>query len=335
MRPFHIAIVAWTPDYVHTAISYEVPAILASLEHAGVELIDAHFNVWTDDREAFVHALAGWSTEFHDVALPRPSELRVTQPRTRAEMIARLRAHPAAQAAHAGQVLGAPQRDPLPREYWAAFMQAHRDAIAATPAGAICCLFNADIVPSIETFAVVRDALAGDKRVAISVGIRTLLDGNEPPIGADAETLARYIWTHPHPITSDCVWGRGRSRHPTILFFEHGDGAVSMHCFHQTPMFIVKDRPLPIKGTIDDDLLAHYRDHELVYLADRACCFAELSRAWKRHPSGAPLNVEDVLDFGRRRFSPAHKRNFRHRFRVLGDPAANHPAADEIIARLA
>jgi hypothetical protein len=336
-RHFFIAVVAWSPDYVHTAVTYEVPAILASLKHAGLGRDDATFLLWTDMPDAFESALAGWQVVHRTVALPRGGELRQAQaqPRTRAEVIARLRAHPAAQAAHAGQALApSPQRDPLPREYWAAFMQAHRDAIAATPAGQICCLFNADIVPSIETFAVVREALAGDKRVAISVGIRTLLDGNEPPIGADAETLARYIWTHPHPITSDCVWGSGHSRHPTILFFVHDGGAVSMHCFHQTPMFIVKDRPLPIKGTIDDDLLAHYREEELVYLADRACCFAELSRAWKRHPSGAPLNVDDVLDFGRRRFSPAHKRNFRHRFRVLGEPAANHPGAEAIIARL-
>jgi len=314
VRPLVIAVPAWTPDYVRVATQYVVPAIGQSLDAARYPYSAVKFLIWTDEPAAFRQVLGRWPAEFRHVALPWGG------PRA----LARARA----------QGARVPRSDPLPREYWAAFMQAHRDAIAATPAGAICCLFNADIVCSIETFAVVRDALAGDKKVAISVGVRTLLDGNTPPVGADAETLSRYIWSHRHAITEDCIWGSGRSRHPTILFFNHPDGGVSMHCFHLTPMFIVKDRGLVFKGTIDDDLLERYREDELVYLSDRACCFAECSGAWKKHPSGAPLNVNDVLDFGRRRFRPAHIRNFRQRFRVLGAPAANHPAADEILARL-
>jgi hypothetical protein len=44
--------------------------------------------------------------------------------------------------------------------------------------------------------------------------------------------------------------------------------------------------------------------------------------------------VPAVVDFGRRRLRPSHVRNFWERYRVLGEPAANHPAADGIIAGL-
>jgi hypothetical protein len=363
MRPLYIAIPAWSPEYVGTAVRFVVPSLLASLSAGGYGPELVRFQVWTDDSDAFRAALAGWPVDFRDVALPWGGSGRtlaspgrpaagpaaivpgITPPRTRSELYAQLATQhadllagrPPASSAHPARpsAPALPRRDPLPREYWAAFMQAHRDAINLTPQGAICCLFNADIVPSVETFGVIGAALeSGERKVAISVGIRTLLDGNECPIGADAETLSRWIWAHRHQITDDCIWGTGTTRHPTILFFNHPNGSVSMHCFHLTPMFILKDRPLMFKGTIDDDLLGHYRDKDLMFLSDRACCFAELSYAWKGHARGVPLSVEGVTDFGRRKFRPAHVRNFRHRFRVLGNPSANHPAADQIIAAL-
>ena len=146
---------------------------------------------------------------------------------------------------------------------------------------------------SIETFAAVDAALQDEKKVGVSVGIRTLIDGNVPPIGADAETLSRYIWAHRHSITEECIWGSGRTHHPTILFFDHaanGGAAVSMHCFHLTPMFIVKDRPLNFLGTIDDDVLEAYGEDQIVYFNNREFAVCELSPANKRHPARNPLN---------------------------------------------
>ncbi len=223
----------------------------------------------------------------------------------------------------------------MARHSWACFMQAHREAIEATPTGGVVVLLNSDIVVSKETFTSVNRIFANPAvKVSISVGIRTLIDGNVPPVGADAETLAKWIWEHQHPITKDCVWGRGHSRHPTILFFEH-DGGVSMHCFHQTPMFIRKDRHILFKGTIDDDLLERYQAHELYYMCNREAIFAELSPAWKKHAtSSTPLNVEDILEFGKRKFRKSHVRNFMQRFTLLGSPSSNHPAADQIIGML-
>lgn len=214
---------------------------------------------------------------------------------------------------------------------WRLFKQAHKDALAMTPIGGVACLLNSDIVVSKETFAIVADELE-HKKVVVSVGIRTAIDHASPPIGVSAGELFEWIWANPHHITRECIWGKGKTHHPTILFFESDEG-VAMHCFHLTPMFIRKDRDLHFLGTIDDDLLASYKDDDIHFMTDGAAAFAELSPDWKTHPVQWPLSVDGVLNFGERRFSPAHLRNFSQRMRVLGNPTKNHPAVDDILER--
>jgi hypothetical protein len=298
---FHwsIAIPSWRPEYVDLTVKYVIPSVLASLEAAGIGPDRVTFNVWTDDQERIGALLTGWHVEYPQVSLPN----------------------------YHGR------KDPLPKEYWAAFMQAHADAMNIAKPGEIIVLLNADIVVSRETFDVVGKALEPhDKRVAISVGIRTVADNNDPPIGADAETLTQYIWSHRHPITDMFLWGKGDSGSPSVLFFEDG-GDVTMHCFHLTPMFIKKDRDFKFRGTIDDDVLQNYQDGEVAFLNDRQCCFCEMSYAYKDHHHGR-LDFNSVLTWARRRTSPAHKRNFRQRFKVLGNPTKNHPVAQQIIDAL-
>jgi hypothetical protein len=294
-----IAIPSWRPEYVDLTVKYVIPSVLASLGAAGIGPDRVTFNVWTDDRERIGALLSGWNVEYPQVSLPN----------------------------YHGK------KDPLPKEYWAAFMQAHADAMNIAKPGEIIVLLNADIVVSRETFDVVGKALEPhDKRVAISVGIRTVADNNDPPIGADAETLTQYIWSHRHPITNMFLWGKGDSGSPSVLFFEDGDD-VTMHCFHLTPMFIKKDRDFKFRGTIDDDVLQNYQDGEVAFLNDRQCCFCEMSYAYKDHHHGK-LDFNSVLTWARRRTSPAHKRNFRQRFKVLGNPTKNHPVAQQIIDAL-
>lgn len=212
---------------------------------------------------------------------------------------------------------------------WVVFKAAHRNAIAETPEGAICVLLNSDIVVSLETFPFLETAFDQGAKAVVSVGIRTLIDGNSPPIGVGADELNRWIWSHRHPITDEAIWQNGRSQHPTILFFEV-DGAVTMHCFHLTPMFILKDRALNFKGTIDDDLLASYTDDEVLFAKNGEMAFAELSPRVKQHPFGRPLSVAGVVAFGKPKFSSAHKRNFSQRFKVVGDANRDHPAVFQI-----
>lgn len=299
---FYITIPAWGKDYVDTAIKFTVPAILASLNAASIK---ANFLIYTDLPDKFKESMpqSAWSyiKFLNHISLPTYR----------------------------------PPKDPHPREYWAAFMAAHRDALAQTPWGSILCMWNADIVPSIECFRVVNEVFSnnGHKKVIASVGIRTLLDGNECPVGADAVTLNKWIWSHLHPISRECIWDSGHSDHPTILFFEDGEN-VSMHGFHLTPMFIRVDRKVIFRGTIDDDLMSQYKDDEIHYLSDGSVGFAELSYAWKGHPNAGSLTVESVTAFGKRRFSKAHIRNFGQRFKIIGNPIRNHQAVDQILSRL-
>lgn len=301
----HIAVPAWGEYYVDLACRYTVPAIRASLAESAFK--QAELLVHTDDQAAFREAAGVLPIRF--LPLPRlpaaPRDLRLER---------------------------------LPAEYWVAFKQAHKDALAATPTGGISVLLNSDVVVSRECFAYVYEQIVerGHKVVA-SVGIRAEIESDGgPPIGADAETLFRWIWAHPHPITKECIWGAGRSQHPTILYFPGDDGAVSMHCFHLTPMFIRKDRPLGFKGTIDDDLLAAYRDDEVAYPHVGDVAFAELSPTWKTHPHGMRrMTVNEVAEFWSKRMMRGHYlRNFRQRLAVLGAPRQNHPAVDRIIASL-
>ena len=294
-RPVYIAIPAWNEPYVTLALRYTVPAVLVSLAaHRGAG--DVHFIIHTDQRSAFRAALPNQRISFLPV---------VRGPGSSHE------------------------------SNWRAFERAHRDAIEHTPQGALLILLNADIVCSIETVAVVDAALRGGKKIGMAVGIRTLIDpAAPPPVGARAAELAAWIWQHKHPIIAELVWGAGSSNVPTMLFFDHPDGAVSMHCFHLAPMFMVKDaRPLSYSSTIDDNLIENYTATEVAFFRDLEFSLAEMSPAHKTHGASHPLTVPRVLEFVKQwNMRPVHRQHFRHRFAVLGIATQNHEAADAIIA---
>lgn len=217
---------------------------------------------------------------------------------------------------------------------WFAFKQAHRETLVTTPLGGISTLLNSDIVVSVETFTEIARILE-TKMVAVSVGIRTAIDHSPAPVGATAQQLSEWIWGNLHHISKECIWGKGRSRHPTVVYFED-EGGVVMHGFHLTPMFIKRDgRVLGFKGTIDDDLLYSFLWDEIHFMTDRKCAFAELSPDHKKHPFGETLlNVDGIAGFGRRKFSRAHIRNFQQSFRVLGSGPVDNSAVGEIVERL-
>jgi hypothetical protein len=302
--PIVIACPAWGKYNIGIACRFTIPAVLASLKESN--FTDVTFLIHTDDKVPFKEAIGQHKIRFMDL-------LPMTTP--------------------VGLKDGKMPR--LPDNYWWAFKQAHKDAINVTPQGAICTLLNADVIVSRECFSYVERELTHGKKVVASVGIRTQIeDNNGPPVGVSAKELFTWIWSHLHHISKECIWDKGCSHHPTILFFEDGEN-VEMRCFHLTPMFVLKDRALTFKGTIDDDLLAAYRDDEVRYITDGAVAFAEISPNWKEHPCGKPLNVEGVLEFWRRRMMhPHYLRNFKQRMTVLGNPTKDHPAIAQIIAGL-
>jgi hypothetical protein len=297
MREVFVSIPAWGRHYVEMATRYTLPAIVASLA-AWEPNLRATFIIHTDDRLPFRQAVPNLRINF------RPVQRGVG-------------------AGNLGD--------------WIAFERAHREAIAMTPRNALLVLLNSDTVVSIETMRVVGTALAGPRKVGVSVGIRTLIDGNVCPVGVSAEVLARWCWSHRHHLTDDMIWGTGAALQPTQMFFPHDDEerVVTMHCFHLTPMFMVKDRDLNFGGTIDDGMLFNYGDQEIVYFRDRPFVVAELSPFDKHHPHGKPLqSVEAVTMDDKRIVHPAHLRNFKQQFSVFGRPTALHPAAQAIIGRL-
>jgi SAM-dependent methyltransferase len=300
--PLFIACPAWGKYYVDLACRFTIPAVIASLTESPFE--DVTFLIHTDDQETFRKAIGDYKIKFMPLLARSPIGEK-------------------------------PAR--LPDDHWVAFKRAHKDALEATPPGGIAVLLNSDIVVSRECFAVVAKAFNDPKiKTVVSVGIRTAIDHAEPPIGVSAEELARWIWKNQHHITRECNWKHGRSQHPTILFFEDEQG-VTMRGFHLTPMFVRRSRDaVKFKGTIDDDLLMNFRDHEIKFLKDGEVIFAELSPDWKTHPFGNPLSVQHVVDFWKRRgtMRPHYVRNFKQSMRVLGNPMQSHPAVDQIIAGL-
>jgi hypothetical protein len=203
---------------------------------------------------------------------------------------------------------------------------AHRQVLKAAPTGSIVALLNADIVVSREVFCFAGAVFDSGKRVVASVGHRSLIADEEPPIGASARELLDWCWRNRHPVAEDCVWGRGRTHLPTVLYFEEG-GSVVMHGFHLCPVLLLKEREHNFQGTIDDDLLAAYGEDEICVPAEREIAFAELSPREKFFRSAQPLSVPVVTAFGVKRIQPAHLRSFRHAIRVTGDgPVDNSPA---------
>ncbi len=296
--PLYISIPAWGNSYIDLATRYTIPAVMASLQFAGITG-PIGFIIHTDDERRFTEALAGHNAIF----------------RPRLDVYNKREGH------------------------WPILKAAHRDAVQITPVGSILCLLNADIVVSRETFAFARDTFAANaaiKAIVTYVGIRTVLDhDNPPPIGVSASELSEWIWQHKHSIIKELVWGSGRSALPTLLLFEHADG-TSMHNVHLTPMFLRKDaRVVNFRGTIDDDLLELFRDDECFFVCDGQIAGAELSPATKVHPVGRNLSIAGMIEYWQRRgLLPSQIRNFRNRISILGNPRETHPAAERMIKGL-
>lgn len=208
-----------------------------------------------------------------------------------------------------------------------ALIRAHKDVITRAPMGSIMVLLNADIMISRDAFVTSDLIFASGHKAVASIGIRSLIKKELPPIGASAEDLLKWSWRNRHPIIEDCVWGRGKSSTPTMIFFENGKNVVA-HCVHLHPFMVLKDRSLSFIGTIDDDLLGAYTESEIYVLSNAEIGFAELSTAEKTvgGTQRMPLTVHRIVEFGKN-YLPSHFRNFRNALRITGNGPVNNDSA--------
>lgn len=211
---------------------------------------------------------------------------------------------------------------------------AHKALLAEAPEGSIVTLLNADIVVSREVFAYADMVFDQGKRVIASVGHRSLIRNVLPPIGASARQLLNWCWNNRHPITQDSIFNQGKTNLPTVCYFVQGQSVV-MHCFHLCPVMSLKDSAnRKFIGTIDDDLLSTYAEHQIVVPGNREIAFAELSPAHKQFRTrNEVMNIDFIVEFGRR-FRKEHVRNFKSPIRVFGESMVDTSPVQTIVDRL-
>lgn len=208
---------------------------------------------------------------------------------------------------------------PRGKHNFESFIAAHKEAVAEAPVGGNLVLLNGDLVLSIETFACAQEVFDEGFCALATVGLRTLPQGN-PPIGADARTLSEWSWANRHPIAEESIWGSGRSRLLTVLFFVEGGNVVEF-AWHLCPLVIRRDRRnLTFRSTIDDDLLIRFAEHEIFVVQNLECAVAEISPHDKQFGKGArPTSEDDFVSYWSRHGRSRHAWNARHAILVAGD----------------
>lgn len=200
----------------------------------------------------------------------------------------------------------------------------HSDAINTAMAGDRVILLNADIVVSRNLLRSVHKHMDAGKLAVVTMGIRTIMGPDKPPLGAASEDLLVWAWEHRHQIIEDLVWGRGESMLPTNLFFERGPTVVA-HGFHLHPVAIVKpsDGAFPFISTIDGDLLDRFDRGSIHIVSDPAdLSMCEISDPSKRFPvRGSPSTPSMVAESMIHRASALHRWQFETRIVIKGDPA--------------
>lgn len=211
---------------------------------------------------------------------------------------------------------------------------AHKQVITETPVGASIVLLDGDTVPSCELFDYTL-AVFPTKRVIATSALRTIITDTGPPIGMTGRELLGWAWRNRHPMAEACVWARSHTSFPNVLFFDDDKGNAVMHTFHLHPFVLLKDRNPHFKGTIDDDLLNNYENHEVQFVKDAELAFAEVSGEGQTpsyyDPRNPPLTVDSVAQFARIML-PCHWRNFRQQIRIIGSDQLETSALIEAIA---
>ena len=149
---------------------------------------------------------------------------------------------------------------------YVAFGKSHHEAINSTGFRDAICLLCADITVSIECFKACEARFKQGFKAIYCAGTRT--NPPFPPIGAKSRELLEYGVNHMHQINRDTIWGKAKSKVPSMLQFGNKDN-LTMRAFHLHPFAIIKDRDFPSFGvTIDAGLAAWFWEEEIHIVAD-------------------------------------------------------------------
>lgn len=312
----YAVIPAWGDWYIGIALRFTIPAFLMSVR-ACKEWKNVTLRIVTDRPLRFAKLLTedGINLEFYS---PKLGTIELSAENVKKE---------AATAVHNAS--------------WRVFRKAHTEAISNTPKGAVCALLNSDTVISIETMSVIHREFSSGKKVAATTGVRTKIDQSEPVVSTDglsSVSLAKWMVGNLHQISQDVIFGQGNSGHPTILLFGNNDSNVAMRCFHLCPMFLISDgRTINFKGnSIDDDLLANYRDDEIYYPHNGEFVVAEISPVGRRHTYlPYPMTVKTISDFWRKHYLwPCHFRNFNQRLTLTGNGGVVSETEKQLVSEI-
>lgn len=207
---------------------------------------------------------------------------------------------------------------PRGADRYAQFGDAHRECLASAQTGEYVALLTADIVVSRETFAACTTRFGEGKKAIVAAASRTL-GRTYPLIDATAPDLLDWTMDWRHPMIMACFWGQP-SNTPWAVYFRH-DGRTILRGFHLHPLAVVKDRSIPFKGTLDQDLLTNFRHSEIHVVTDRhELAMAEISPA-DRNISlrRRAMTPESIADWARTRALPVHRWLSTHRIVIQGD----------------
>lgn len=203
---------------------------------------------------------------------------------------------------------------------YVALQNAHSDAIRRATLRQRVVLLNADLIVSKNLFSSCAAHISAGKKAIVTTGIRTNLDGQAPPVGANPRELLLWAWSHRHNIIKDLEWGTGGSMLPTNLFFVRS-GSVILHGFHLHPVAILKEAQLSFKSTIDGDLLDKFLGSEIhVVTSPDDLSMLEMSDPTRRFPVSGIMDERRVAGAMLSRASSMHRWLFTHRMVMVGKP---------------
>lgn len=197
----------------------------------------------------------------------------------------------------------------------------HREALAAARTGEAIVLMCADQVISGESLASTQRILSTAARAIFCVGPRAIGKPTDVPVGISGRDLLAWGLANRHPWSSELVWGRGRSRALSLVYFE-GPESVVAHGYHLHPFAVLKDRDVTFKrATLDLDLIDCFsRDEIHVVTSPDTLSTIEISPLKKMVAIGPhPFDAAAVAGWAKNNTSPMHRWLFSHRLVLAGD----------------